>query len=395
MKKTLSIISASLLIMIFLSSCTEKDLISVATLPAEGDFTISPSATNIELVKTGAGTHTAITFTWDTLVYGVSTPVTFTVQMDSLNGDFSDPIADVISTNIYQQSYTDSVMNSRALKFKLTPFEPGQIKVRLKANMAYNNLPVYSKVETITVTPYDDGLMYKFPATLYLQGDAVASNGTYPVPDAQQMVKIDDHRFGLIVAITGGKHFIFTTSSTALSDPAYKAATSSEPLTGGYFIPSGSNTNPPNGGSEISSPATTGIYKVIVDFKTGTYSLTTEPALITVPANLYIQGDAVASNWGYPIPAAQKFTKVDANSFVLTIPLIGGKKYAFIASETAWGDPAYKAATNAEPLMGGNFIAAGSMTVPAWGGQDIKSPVASGTYTITVHFKSGTYNLTQ
>jgi len=367
----------------------------VAILPAEGNFVISPSATSIELIKTGAGTHTAITFSWDTLVYGVSTPVTFTVQMDSLNGDFSTPMADVISTNIYQKSYTDSVMNSRALKFKLLPYEPGQIKVRLKANMTFNNLPVYSKVETITVTPYDDGLMYKFPAALYLQGDAVASNGAYPVPDAQQMVKIDDHRFGLIIALTGMKNFIFTTSSTALSDPAYKAATSSEPLTGGNFIPSGSKTNPPNGGSEISSPATTGIYKVIVDFKTGTYSVSIEPALIPAPANLYIQGDAVASNWTYPIPAAQKFTQVDANSFVLTISLIGGKKYDFIASETSWGDPAYKGATNAEPLMGGNFIAAGSMTVPAWGGQDIKSPAASGTYTITVHFKSGTYNLTQ
>jgi len=342
------------------------------------------SANSIELTKSGAGTHTALVFTWDTLVYGVSTPVTFIVQMDSTNGDFSVPLVDVISTNIYQKSYTDSVMNSRALRFKLTPYEPGQIKVRFKANMAYNNLPVYSKIETITITPYDDGLMYKFPAALYLQGDAVASNGAYPVPDAQQMVRIDDHRFGLIVSLTGGKHFNFITNAASFSDPAYKAATSAEPITGGNFIPSGSQTTPPNGGSDISSPVATGIYKVIIDFKTGTYSVTKEPALISVPANLYIQGDAVASNWAYPIPAAQKFTQVDANSFVLTIPLIGGKKYDFIASETAWGDPAYKGATNAEPEMGGNFIAAGSMTVPAWGGQDIKSPVASGTFKITV-----------
>jgi hypothetical protein len=394
MKKTLNIISASLLIMSFLSSCTEKDLISVATVPAEGDFTILPSATSIELVKTGAGTHTAITFTWDSLVYGVSTPVTFTVQMDSLNGDFSAPMADVISTNIYQKSYTDSVMNSRALKFNLTPYEPGQIKVRLKANMAYNNLPVYSKVETITVTPYDDGLMYKFPAALYLQGDAVASKGAYPVPDAQQMAKIDDHRFGLIVSLTGGKHFIFTTSSTALSDPAYKAATSSEPLAGGYFIPSGSNTNPPNGGSEISSPATTGIYKVIVDFKTGTYSVNPAPALIAPPVSLYMIGDATALGWGAP-NATQKFTKVDANTFTITIPLIGGKKYDFITTETTWSDPAYKGATSKEPAMGGDFIESGSKTTPAWGGNDIIAPAASGTYTITVNFKSGTYVLTQ
>jgi hypothetical protein len=395
MKKTLNNISAALLLMLFMSSCSEKEPLLIATIPAEGNFLLSPNTTAIELNKKGAGTHTAIVFSWDTIVYGISTPVTFTLQMDSLNGDFSAPIVDIIPTNTYEIAFTDSVMNLRSQKLNLEPDVAGVIKVRLKANMAYDKLPVYSPVVNIAVTPFADNVMYRMPAELYLQGDAVASNGAYPIPDAQQMVKIDDHRFGLIISLTGDKHFIFTSSADDLSDPAYKAATSSEPLADGNFIPSGSQTDPPNGGSDISSPATTGIYKVIVDFKTGTYSVTKEPALIPAPANLYIQGDAVASNWLYPIPAAQKFTQVDANSFVLTIPLIGGKKYAFIASETAWGDPAYKGATNAEPLMGGNFIAAGSMTVPAWGGQDIKSPVASGTYKITVNFKSGTYVLTQ
>jgi len=395
MKKTLNFISLALLLLLLMSSCSEKDFLPVATLPAEGEFLLTPSATNIELNKKDAATHTAISFSWDTIVYGVSTPVSFTLEMDSLNGDFSAPIVDVIPTNTYQVTFTDSVMNVRAHKLNLEPDVAGDIKVRLKANLAYNNLPVYSPVVTISVTPYADNLMYRMPAELYIQGDAVASNGTYPVPDAQQMVKVDDHRFALIISLTGDKHFIFTSSAAAMSDPAYKAATSSEPLTGGNFIPSGLQTDPPNGGSEISSPATTGIYKVIVDFKTGTYSVTKEPDFIQVPANLYIQGDAVPSNWTYPIPSAQKFTQVDENSFMLTIPLIGGKEYDFIASATAWGDPAYKGATNAEPVMGGNFIAAGSKTVPAWGGHNIKSPAASGTYKITVNFKSGTYVLTQ
>ena len=395
MKKLYNLASTSLLIMIFLSSCTEKELISVATVPAEGAFKIIPSSTSIELNKVGAGTRSAIAFAWDTIVYGVSTPVSFTLQMDSLNGNFSAPIVDVINTNTYQIAFTDSVMNLRAMKLNLVPDEPGQIKVRLKANLAYNNLPVYSAVQIITIKPYNDGLMYRMPSSLYLQGDAVASNGSYPVPETQQMVKVDNHRFALILSLTGGKHFTFTSNAVEMSDPAYKAATATEPFAGGNFIPSGSTTNPPNGGSDIASPAATGIYKVIVDFKTGFYSVTKESAFIAVPANLYMQGDAVTSNWAYPIPAAQKFTLVDANSFTITIPLIGGKKYDFIASETAWGDPAYKGATNAEPVMGGNFIAAGSKTVPAWGGSDMIAPAASGTYIITVNFKSGTYVLTQ
>jgi uncharacterized protein (DUF2147 family) len=246
----------------------------------------------------------------------------------------------------------------------------------------------------ITVTPYDDGLMYKMPAALYIQGNAVASNGAYPIPEAQKMAQIDNHRFALLVSLTGGKTFIFNASDASSSDPVYKAASSSEPLAGGYFIPSGSQTTPPNGGSDISAPATTGIYKVIIDFKTGTYSVAKAPGLIATAASLYMVGDATALGWAAP-NSTQKFTKVDAYTFTITIPLIGGKKYDFITTETTWSDPAYKGATSTEPPMGGSFIESGASTIPAWGGSDIFAPAASGTYKITVNFKSGTYVLSQ
>lgn len=394
MKKIHILISTSLLIFIFLGSCTEKEPISVATMPAEGDFKITSSSASIELNKAGAGTRTAIRFNWDTLVYGVSTPVTFTLQMDSVNGNFSEPIVDVIPSSTYQIGFTDSVMNSRAMKLNLVPDVPGNIKVRLKANLAYNNLPVYSTVQTITIKPYNDGLMYRMPSSLYIQGDAVASNGSYPLPEAQKMEKIDNHRFALILTLAGGKHFLFTSSADALSDPVFKAVSSAEPLTGGNFIPSGSATTPPNGGSDITTAAATGIYKVIVDFKTGTYSVTKEPGFIAIPASLYMVGDATALGWGAP-NNTQKFEKTDANVFKITMPLVGGKKYDFITTQTTWSDPAYKGATNKELPMGGNFIASGAATVPAWAGSDIIAPAASGIYTITVNFKAGTYVLTQ
>ncbi len=394
MKRILNYISASLLIMVFMSSCSEKELLSIATEPAEGDFLVHPSATAIELNKKDAGTHTAIVFAWDTIVYGISTPVTFTLQMDSLNGDFSNPIVDIIPTHTYEMAFTDSVMNIRALKLKLEPDVAGDIKVRLKANLAYDKLPVYSPVVTITITPFADNLMYRMPAELYIQGNAVASNGAYPIPDAQQLAKIDDHRFGLLVSLIGGKTFSFTSSATEMSDPAYKAATSAEPLTGGNFIPSGSQIDPPNGGNDISSPTANGIYKVIVDFKTGTYSVTKAPGLIAPPATLYIIGDATALGWAAP-NATQKFTQIDANTFTITIPLIGGKKFDFITTETTWSDPAYKGATGSEPPMGGDFVESGANTTPAWAGSDIIAPAASGTYKITVYFKAGSYVLTQ
>ncbi len=146
--------SALILSVTCLYSCSDKETLSVATSPTEDAFAFKASASDIALSETNASTHQAIAFQWDSLAYGVSTPVTFTIQMDSLNGDFSKPIEEEIATNKFTASYTDSVLNLKALKLKLTANVAGQIKVRLKSNLAFSQMPAYSKVLTLNVTPY-------------------------------------------------------------------------------------------------------------------------------------------------------------------------------------------------------------------------------------------------
>ncbi|HSQ46540.1 MAG TPA: SusE domain-containing protein [Lutibacter sp.] len=390
MKYIFNIITTIVFVAITFSSCTDDETAFVAKAPVNGEFSINPSAANIVLIKLDAETQTAISFDWDASLYGVNTPVKYTVEIDAIDGDFSDPV--VRETIETEKTFTHAEMNYIALSLNLVPNAEGQIKVRLKANLNYGVMPAYSKVETISVTPYETiNFMYPMPAELYLQGDAVASGWGYPIPDAQKMTQIDNHRFGLIVSLTAWKNFAFITNPNAWSDPAYVAATGNEPLVGGNFIPSGSNTVPAWGGTPMSSPASSGFYKVIIDLVEGTYSITPEPSLLSYPEELYIIGDATPLGWA--TGPSQKFTKINEYTFSITIPLIEGKFYDFITSLT-WSDPAYKAATGSEPLMGGNFIASGSATVPAWGGNDIKAP-ASGTYTVTVNFKSGTYILVQ
>lgn len=135
-------------------------------------------------------------------------------------------------------------------------------------------------------------------------------------------------------------------------------------------------------------------------FYTDTLSILVTPYSTLVlkyamPKELYIQGDAVASNWGYPLDDSQKFEQIDEYRFGIIVYLNGKSKYDFITSNNAWGDPAYKGATWNEPVLGGNFIPSGSATTPAWGGADITSPDQSGYYQIIVDFKSGTYKLTE
>lgn len=389
MKNIFKIIMTVVFATVTLNSCTDEEVISVAKAPIDGEFLLNTDVDNIILNKLDAETQTAISFTWDKSLYGVNTPTKYTIEIDAFDGDFSDPITRETIEN--QMTFTHAEMNYIALSLNLNPDVEGQIQFRLKANLNYGVLPVYSKVETISVTPFETlNLKYPLPTELYLQGDAVTSNWGYPIPDAQKMVQIDNHRFGLIVSLNGGKNFAFITSPNAWTDPAYVAATADEPLEGGNFIPSGSNTVPAWGGTPMGSPASSGIYKVIIDYVEGTYSITPEPSLLSYPEELYIIGDATPLGWA--TGPSQKFTKINDYTFEITIPLIEGKFYDFITALT-WSDPAYKAKTASEPLLGGNFIASGSSTVPAWGGNDIVAPT-SGSYTVTVNFKSGTYILT-
>lgn len=373
-----------------LNSCTDNEILPVAIVPADGSFLITSSADNVVLNKVDAETQIAITFNWEKQSYGINTPVTYTLEMDVQDGDFSNSETFAITGN--EKTFTHSELNYLALKFNLVPDVGGQIKVRLKTNLRYGALSSYSNIESISVTPFETlNLKYPMPAELYLQGDAVPSNWGIPIPDSQKMAQIDNHRFGLITSLIGGKNYAVISTPTTWSDPAYVAIDAEQPSSGGDFRPAGSMTVPQWGGSPMSSPASTGIYKVILDFTSGQYTVTPEPSILSAPADLYIIGDATPLGWAANVNATQKFIKINEYTFEISIELTGGGAFAFITA-TAYSNPAYKAKSANQDTKGGDFIASGSATTPAWGGNDIIAPT-SGTYTITVNFKSGTYIL--
>jgi hypothetical protein len=131
----------------------------------------------IVLNETGSGQHEAIAFTWDSLVYGVSTPVSYTIQLDTLNGNFAAPLEEAIITNRYSIAYTDSVLNKKCLNLlKLTPDVANTVKVRIKANMAFGNMPVYSNVKTLVITPFS---VSKVISYLYMPGDVSGGWSNY------------------------------------------------------------------------------------------------------------------------------------------------------------------------------------------------------------------------
>lgn len=375
-----------LMILVSASSCSDDTLMSVAETPTDGTFLLTGSTNKIVLDQKNADKNIALTLDWDDKSwYGVDTPITYTIQMDKSDGEFLSPQEIVIAT-ANTLILTHAELNAKVFAMKLTPGKASNINVRLKASLKYGALPIYSNVSTIAVTPYQTlVLKYPMPSELYLQGDAVPSNWGTPVNDIQKMAQIDDHRFGLIVALTGGKNFAVISAASTWSDPAYVTMeANATPQSSGTFEPRGSATN--WGGTPMKSPAATGVYQVILDFTTGIYTIT--PAvLIPSPAELYIIGDATINEWAAP-GTAQKFTKIDNNTFTLKTTLKAGK-FVFINANATWSTPAYLGKTDSEPSMGGNLTL---NQAPNWAGTNITGP-NPGNYTITVNFKSGTYVL--
>ncbi|HZH66062.1 MAG TPA: SusE domain-containing protein [Flavisolibacter sp.] len=119
------------------------------------------------------------------------------------------------------------------------------------------------------------------------------------------------------------------------------------------------------------------------------------PPKVDPPAsgNLYITGAATAGNWmsdnpPSPIIPAQTFTKLSPTLFeIASINLIGGQEYLLVPVFGNWGAK-YGAveATSAFNPDGGDF---------KLGGNNFKSPAASGNYKIQVDFQRGKITVTK
>ena len=256
-----------------LNACSDNEAVAVANTPQNGVLSINPSTTNIVLSKADKN-QPAISFNWEKSDYGVSTPKTYTLEIDILDGDFSDPEIEV--TESTEITLTHGKLNAMVLSKDLITGVAGQIKARIKTALYYGASPTYSKEEIISVTPYED-LFFPLPlsGTLYLQGDAVPSNWGYPVPEAQKLTKIPNKaEFTITTELFGNKNFAFISSNMGWGDPAYVGLVANQPFDGGPFTENGSQTSPPWIGSPIKTPPVTGIYTITIDFVTGKYTIT-------------------------------------------------------------------------------------------------------------------------
>jgi hypothetical protein len=385
--KLLSVVVASL---VLFASCKKDENRSVLTLPKGAATKLTASSTSLVLTPDHA-TDTVITFTWPAVNYGYNALATYTLEFSLPTDTFKHAQKVLVGPNVLKQQFAGADFNQICILLGMTPLVQGTMLARLRSDLktdkdANSNVPSsYSDTVRLTVTPYSTKPVPKYPVpdSLYIVGSATDGAWANPVPiPNQRFTKLDDNTFGIIAHLTGGQEYLFLPKNgdwghkynvTSNTDPALKH--------GGPFVPDGGNLN-------IPGPDATGYYKIIVDFVAGTYTVTSFD-ISTIPANLYIIGDATADGWTQPVPVpSQQFTKVGLSTFQLTISLINGKGYLFIPVNNSW-DHKY-AVDNGKNAA---YKAGGPFTTDT--GDNIPSPDDAGTYTITVSFVNNTYSVTK
>ncbi len=134
-----------------LSACDQTDdepMVGTYNPPA---FIVPSSGSSYVLTEAGQDNLIEV-MEWEPADFGFQAAVTYTIEMDAMDGDFSEPV-EVGTSNLPELRVHVKELNIAAVEF-LEPEVPGEVQLRLKA-FAHNDLQVlYSDPVTIEVTTY-------------------------------------------------------------------------------------------------------------------------------------------------------------------------------------------------------------------------------------------------
>ena len=377
MKNILKLISAVSLIMAFASCHKVDDLpyYSAGTRP-----TLAASATNIAPLSTDAD-KVVLALSWTDAKHATNMAnVKYTIDIDSAGKNFSNPLTKTVSGAL-STTYTAKELNTYLINRGYAINSTISLDVRVTSSYANNNESLSADILRIKYTIYRIPPKVPVPTSgkLFLVGDASQGGWNNPVPvPSQEFAQIDATTWGGIFQLNGGKQYLILPVN---GDWGHKFAVANNTVAGlnagGDF---GFDLN-----DNFPGPATSGLYKIIVDFQTGKFTVT--PYTTVLPTNLFIVGDATAGGWNNPVPVpSQQLTRVNSSVWQITLPLTGGKQYLLLPVN---GDWSHKFAVANNTVT--NLWASGAFGYDL--NDNFPGPPTSGTYTLTVNFLTNTFTV--
>jgi len=331
MKNTIKLLIAFL--SLFTLSCTEDVETKIAPETVTGIKLLTPNST-FNLVLDGSKLNSlATTFVWNDSSKGTAgTTVSYTVEAAKSGTNFANPVAIGTPTTNMFRDVTVGTLDATAKALGLPALVEGAIDIRIKSATGTSN------VFTIKVTPYQPnwGII----------GDATP-NGWGASTDMVYNPATDT--YSITLRLTSGQ-FKFRLDNSWDTN----------------FGDNGNNLSLEAGGDNI--PVTSGVYTIIANFKTRSYTIT------RVTNAWGVIGDATPTGWG-------------ADTFMDFNPAT--QKYSLIVKMKTG---AFKFRLNSD--WGTNYGDNGNNLSMEAGGDNI--PVSkAGTYLITADFVGLTYTIKQ
>ncbi len=381
MKSIYKILLLAITASLFVIACDKAD-----TLPTFMPGTAPVLNTSSAAVAPAAAdsNNVAVTLSWSFPKYATDSSKTkYVIEIDSTTRNFSKAVTKTV-TGALSYSFIAKELNSILLAWGFAFNTPYDIDVRVTSSYGNNNELYKSNILKLRVTPYKIPPKVALPTTgrLFLVGngtaggDATGWNNPVPTP-TQEFSRLDETTFGGVFQLTGGKSIVLL----ALNG-------SWDTKFGGTGTNNSNNVDGDNfklGGSDLKVPATSGMYRIIVDFQQAKFTIT--PYTGTLATNLFIVGNATpggdATGWNNPVPVpSQQFTRVNSSLWELTIPLNAGKSYLLLPVNGDW--------TNKYGGVGGNNSNNVTGDDFKYNGSDMKAPAENGTYKLSFNFAAGT-----
>jgi hypothetical protein len=341
---------------------------------------LTASATTVAPVPADSN-NVALTLTWTYPDHKTDTAnIKYTIEMDSVGKNFANPLVKIVmgkQSATFAAKEINTFLLGKGYAFNV----PVDMEIRMISSYANNNERIVSNKLAVKVTPYKVPPRVALPTTgrLFLVGGATQGGWTNPVPvPSQELARVNETTWGGIFQLNGDQQYLLLPLN---GDWGNKFSVANNTVAGlaaggdfGFNLP-----------DNFPGPATSGYYSIVVDFQTGKFKVTPFPN--TLPTELYIVGDATVGGWNNAPPIAQKFTRINAVEYEITVPLVPGKAYKFLSSSGNWA-----------PQFGGPGATGGVLGANWGGGNDpdaVPTPALAGNYKINVNFLLNTYTVTK
>lgn len=360
--------------------------VSVAMTPYLVPITLTSSPSGPLALQIANASTNALSFSWNASPYGADT-INYELQIDTVGGNFANPQV-IKYGNSLTSNITTSDLNTAAIAAGIIGGTTKNIEFRIVSFIGtnYTKMLGASNTATTSLTTY-----VAAPDNLYIVGDATAGGWNNPVPTpSQQFTRIDAVSYGIIINLTSSGSYLFLPLN---GDWTHKYGGSS--ATGGTLL--ADNAVP---SSNTPGPVTSGLYEIIVNFQTNTYTVTAYtgmplPTSIGLNQGLWIIGAATAGGWNNNSSASpngignQQFTQISNAEYQITIALTAGQSYLMIPEDVnSWANK-YGGSTDGTAPGGGTILF--DNDVPS---SNTPAPAVSGNYLVDVNFITGKYTVT-